>query len=197
MAEPTVPVQIDSIKRLKGFQRSRCVYFRIEVADMPITGSFPAVPSDQALLAAWGSWAVLVGPGTSIDAHGLFHTAESISRTLERIEGTEGVFLDLGHIWLPNELLSVQNEGDKVMTGDVFRLSLPLFNQCYRFIAEMISEQEWLASCKSYAGGIRPSPQETAAFRQWRRKQVKQSSDRYHHDDYEGRRLPKKKGSKK
>ena len=194
MGEPTVPVQIDSIKRLKGVQRTRCVYFRIEVADMPITGSFTAVPSDQALLAAWGSWAVLAGPGTSIDAQGLFTTAESIRRTLHRVEETTGVFLDLGHIWLPNELLSGKHKRDKIMAGDVYRLSIPLFSQCYRFIAEMISEKEWLASCKSSAGGIRPSSQETAAFRQWRREQVKQSKDRYHHADYEGRRLPKKQG---
>ena len=87
-------------------------------------------------------------------------------------------------------------KGDTIMTGDVYRLSTPLFSQCYRFIAEMITEEEWLASCKSYSGAIRPSPKETDAFRQWRREQIKQSHDRYHNADYADRRLPKKKGSK-
>jgi hypothetical protein len=196
MSEPTIPVQIDSIKRLKGFQRARCVYFRIEASDMPITGSFPVLPRGHALLAAWGSWAVLAGPGKSIDAHGLFRTPESIRRTLQGIEEIEQVFLDLGHIWLPNELLSVQQEGARIMTGDVYRLSLPLFSQCYRFVAEMITEQEWLASCKSYSQAIRPSPKETAAFRLWRREQIERSKARYYHPDYAARQLPKKQGTK-
>ncbi len=196
MSEQTIPVQIDSIKRLGDFQKTRCAYFRIEVTAGPIAGPYPTFHHDKALLAVWGSWAALAGPGKAIDDQGLFVSAESINRTLLSIEEAEGLYLDLGYIWLPNELLGFQDQDNTIRIGDVFRLPVLLFHQCYRFTADMITEDEWLESCESYSDAIRPSPQETAAFRQWRREQIKRSGDRYHQSDYADRRLPKKRTKK-
>ncbi|UCE47881.1 MAG: hypothetical protein JSW47_20070 [Phycisphaerales bacterium] len=192
MSELTIPVQIDSIKRLDEFQRTRCIYFRVEIEDGPILGPHPVSHDDRALLAAWGSWVVLAGPGRLVDADGLFVSPESIDQTLLSIEETEGLFLDLGYIWLPNELLGLQDRGNDVRKGDVYRLSTPFFRQCYRFAVDMMTEEEWLDSCKFYSDAIRPSPRETAAFREWRREQIKRSRDRYHQSDYADHRLPKK-----
>jgi len=193
MPEQSVPVYIDSIKRIDDFQRTRCVYFRIDIDDEPPSWSYDISGNDQVLLHTWGSWSVLLGPGQSNDAEGLFSSPDSIDRALQSIEETEGPTLDLGNIWLPNDLLDLEGEGKEVRSGDVYRLSPSLFRQCYRFSVEMITEAEWLDSCRSDSHAIWPSPRETAAFREWRKGQIKRSSERYHHPDYANRRLGKKK----
>ena len=196
MSEQTIPVQIDSIKRTGEFQKTRCAYFRIEITDGPIAEPHPILYNEKVRLAVWGSWAALMGPDKSIDDHDLFISPESINRTLVSIEETEGLFLDLGYIWLPNKLLALQDRDSEVRNGDVYRLPMQLFHQCYRFIADMITEDEWLDSCESYSNTILSSSQETFAFRQWRKKQIKRSSDRYHQSNYADHRLPKKRTKK-
>jgi hypothetical protein len=140
-----------------------------------------------------GRWFVLAGPRQSINDGGLFVSSDLINRTLRSIEETEGLFLDLSHIWLPNKLLALKEQNFEVRGGDVYRLTPQLFLQCYRFSSEMITEDEWLKYCESHSNAIKPSPKETAAFRDWRRGQIMQSSERYHHPDYAKRRLPRKK----
>lgn len=189
------PVQIDSIMQSGEFQRTRCIYFRVEVAEGLLPGPHPVSHEDEPLIVAWGSWAVLAGPGKALDAQGLFVSSELINQTFQRIEETKGQFLDLGYIWLPNELLNLQDRDKKIRNGDVYRLSTPLFRQCYLFVAGMIAEGEWLELCKSTSAAVWPSPEETKAFRKWRQDQIERSRSRYHHHDYADRRL-KKKGTK-
>lgn len=196
MPEPTIPVQVDSIKRWAEFQKTRCIYFRVEFPDRPVTGPSPDLYGDKAVLSTWGSWAVLSGPSRSIEAEGLFLLPKSIEQTLLRIEETEGLSLDLAHIWMPNELFDLGNQDKEIRSGDVYRLSTALFRVCYLFAAEMITEDRWLNSCRSSYADIIPSPEETAAFRSWRKEQIERSSSRYHHKDYATRRLPKKRAKK-
>jgi hypothetical protein len=190
--EPSIPVQIDSIMRLDEFHRTRCIYFRVEIDESPISGPYPVSHEDRILFTVWGNWAVLAGPGQLLDSDGLFSSPELIDQTLLGVDETEGLLLELGYIWLPNELLGLQGQNSEVRKGDVYRISTSLFHQCNRFVMDMITEQEWLDICRSLSDTIRPSPQETDAFRKWRGEQIKRSYDRYHHDDYADHRLPKK-----
>lgn len=187
----TVPVQIDSVKWQEKFQRTRCVYYRIEFEDGLILEPGSVGGEQKTLLATWGSWAVLVGPGRPLSATGLFSSPELIDEALAYIEETEGLFVDLGYIWLPNELLGLRDQKDSARRGDVYRLSMPLFSQCHRYAMDRLAEQEWLEFCRSHADAVQPSSEETAAFRQWRRNQVARSRERYYRTEFTIRRLPK------
>ncbi len=193
MSNLTIPVQIDDIRHLADFQKTRCNYFRIEFSGGPFTGTFP-VPSglDELRIAAWGNWAVLTGPTVGVDDRDLFLSSDSIGQTFLKIEETEGLFLDLGYIWLPNQIFGMKTKKDDIRIGDVYRLSTQLFQKCYLFVAEMITEKEWLYYCQSFSKEIHPSPDETAAFRKWRQQQIQRSYERYHHESYKERRLSPK-----
>ena len=189
MSELTIPVQIDNIQHLGDFQRARCNYFRIEFSEGPFTGTYPISYADELRIAAWGSWAVLTGPSIRVDDQDLFLSSDSIRKTFMRIEETKGLFLDLGYIWIPNKLLGAENNIKDIRIGDIYRLSTQLFQKSYLFVAELITEKEWLDYCQSFFEEIHPSPGETAAFREWRQKQIQSSYERYHHDSYKERRL--------
>jgi hypothetical protein len=194
--EQTIPVQIDSVMQLEGFQRTRCIYFLLEVIDGSIVGPYTSSFNDRALLAMWGNWSVLTGPGRAISMDGLFTSPEMINQTLTRIEETNELILELSHIWLPNSLLRFEEREKEIRKGDVYRLSFRLFYECYRFIAGMISEKEWLEKCDAYSTEIEPSNIETTAFRKWRLEEIQRSRDHYHSENYSEYRLPKKRMKK-
>lgn len=190
-----IPVQIDSIKRMEDFQRTRCIYYRIGFDQGHFSLPFFFSPNDLLLSAMWGNWAVLIGPGNILNTDGFFNSPESISSALKIVDASDNMFLDLCHIWLPNEKLNMRRKNQEIRIGDVYRLSPTLFRQCYCFVAGMITENEWLDSCKTESEDIRYSLEETASFRLWRKQQIQQSKDRYHDPEYAGRRLPKKESS--
>lgn len=197
MSGLTIPVQIDDIKRLKGFQRTRCNYFRIEFPERSFEESFPVSPADKLRVAAWGNWAVLTGPITESGEQRKFLSSDSIRQTFLKIEENEAIFLDLGYIYLPNQLLGLDTSNHRIRIGDVYRLSTELFQKCYLFVAEMISEKEWMEYCSSSLKRknqkeIIPSPDETKAFRKWRKEQIKRSYDRYHEKSYQKHQLPRR-----
>lgn len=195
MPDLKIPVLIDDIKRLKGFQRTRCTYFRIEFSERPFTGTFPVSSAGKFRAEAWGNWAVLTGPAMGTGKKDLFLSPDSIRRTLMEIEEDEELFLDLGYIWIPNQVLGIKEKNKAaapIRTGDVYRISPPFFQKCYSFVAETITEKEWLEYCLSSPEEIHPSPDETKAFREWRKMQIQRSYDRYHHKSYEKHRIPRR-----
>ena len=194
--EQTIPVQIDTVMWVEGFQRTRCIYFLLEVIGGPLVGPYTGSIDDRALLAVWGNWSILTGPGRAFSLDGLFASPETINQTLTSIEEIEELILELSHIWLPNSLLNKEEREKGIRKGDVYRLSFRLFHDCYRFIAGMISEKEWLELCEVYSGEIKPSDKETTAFRKWRLEEIQRSSDHYHSEDYAEYRLPKKRTKK-
>jgi len=194
MSNQTIPVLIDDIKRLKDFQRTRCTYFRIEFSERPFTGTFPVSSAGKFRVAAWGNWAVLTGPAAETGKKDLFLSPDSIRSTLMKIEEDEELFLDLGYIWIPNQVIGIKGKSKAVTdirTGDVYRLSTPFFQKCYSFAAETITGKEWRKYCLSSPKEIHPSPDETKAFREWRKMQIQSSYDRYHHRSYEKHRIPR------
>ena len=159
MLNLTIPVQIDDIRHLADFQKTRCNYFRIEFSEGPFTGTYPVSSGlDELRVAAWGNWAVLTGPTIGVDDQDLFLSPDSIGQTFMNIDETEGLFLDLGYVWLPNKIFSAKTGKDDIRIGDVYRLSTQLFQKCFLFVAEMITEKEWLDYCQSFSTEIRPSP---------------------------------------
>ena len=190
----TIPVQIDSIKRSAGADKARCIYYHVEIEQGYVMRRTRYLLSSSALFAAGLSWAALSGPSLAGGEEGaLFLSPELITKTLEGIDADPRLFLELGYLWVPNPKLAEGFPGEPPREGDVYRLSLPYFLHCYRFVTEKISEEEWLAPGRRFIRPIWPSPQETLAFRRWRQEQILASRERYHQPGYAQFRLQKKK----
>jgi hypothetical protein len=194
MSKLTIPVQIDSIKRSPGYERTRCIYYRVEVEEGYIVRKTRYLLSASAFFAAGVSWAVLSGPDWVDEVNYPFFTSpELITQTMNSIYSSDKLSLELGYIWIPNRLFDEGFRGELVHEGDVYRLSMPYFLHCYRFVSEKITEESWLNPNKRFIKPIQPSPQETLAFRQWRQEQISISRERYHQPEYAQHRLSKKK----
>lgn len=197
MNKLTIPVQIDSIKEMEDFQRTRCLYYRVELEDGYVFRKTRYLLSSSAFFAAGVSWAALAGP-VLLDGveHELFLTADLITRTITSLNGNEKLSLDMGYLWVPNSMFQKAAPGVSIRAGDVYRLSLPYFRYCYRFTMGKIPDEDWLNPRKRFREPIHPSPQETEAFRQWRLEQIAISHRRFHHESYARFRLAKKEVTK-
>lgn len=192
MNEQTLPVLVDHFMSTEDFNRVRCVYYRVEASGGPGAWPHSETGDTDSNLAAWSDWAILTGPDPSLSTSGLFDSPEVIDGTFGRLEKSGERFLDLAHIWLPAEMFdSVSREGP-VKKGDVYRISVPLFTQCYRYATETASEEEWLEACRALATDLKPSPDETLAFRAWRKQEIAHARKLYHSKAYAGRRLRKR-----
>ncbi len=193
MAPLTIPVQIDSVKEMEDFQRTRCTYYRVELEDGYVFRKTRYLLTSSAFFAAGISWAALAGPvlmdGSESD---LFLTRESISATIDSLHSNEKLSLDMGYLWIPNFMFEKYSPGIPSHEGDVYRLSLPYFRYCYRYTAGTIPVEEWLNPKKRFRQPLRLSMDETMAFREWRKAQISISHKRYHHRKYTPHRLRKK-----
>lgn len=196
MTEMTIPVQIDSVTSSIETDKVRCVYYRVETVGDSDTWPHSMTGDTDSNMAVWSDWAILTGPDPSIDSGGRFNSPESIDGTIERLEKSEKQFLDLAHIWVPAMLFDAVSD-TTARNGDVYRISLPLFRVCYSFISEHLTEKEWLKKCKKLSDGLKPSLEETDAFRSWRKQEVERARKRYHEKSYVKYRLGKKKGDRK
>jgi len=190
----TIPVRIDSVKQIGEFQRTRCIYYRVEFDDMLLQGPFSLSMQDTNLrieFANW-NWAVLSGSMNDFDEKNLFDSSQAINQIFQTIEEFDEIFLDLGHIWLPNDMPALVSQNNKICIGDVYRLSARVFYRCYLLASERIKENEWYEYCMSHPEDLWLSEQETTAFRNWRNEEIEKTKTRYRSKDYANLRLPKK-----
>ncbi len=195
MKKQTIPVQVDNAGRQEGFGKTRCVYFRVEGSVGTEAWSYSVSGRNEAVLASWNDWAVLAGPAGRWKwgrGERLFDSPGLIDRTIMTLEKSKSVFLDLAHIYLPDDLVCCGTKENPIRNGDVYRITMPLFRSCYMFVNESIPEKEWIESCRALSKDILYSPAETAAFREWRKKEISLARVRYHDPSYTDMRLKKK-----
>ncbi len=189
----TIPVQVDSGQSSTDSQGARCIYYRVEVEEGYVLRKTRFLLNSRAYFAAGVSWAALAGPEGSItEMDLLFLTPELITKTMDSLHANDHLFLELGYIWAPRVLLEPGFPGEPIREGDIYRLSMPYFLHCFRFVNGKISEDEFLHPKKRFIQPVKPSPQETLAFRKWRQEQIEISRQRYHQPEYSGFRLAKK-----
>lgn len=197
MSRITIPIQIDHVNKDPAYDRARCVYYRIEVEEGYVIRKTRFLLSSSALFAAEIRWAALAGPEQrNPEEIPIFSTPELITNTIDHIHTNDKLLMELGYIWVPNKMLRKRNDKEDISEGSVYRISLPYFLHCYRFVTERISEVEWLNPKKKFVKPVEPSPQETEAFRQWRKNQIRISSERYHRPEFASLRLAKKEADK-
>lgn len=193
MLKLTIPIQIDSIKNWEEFERTRCIYYRVELEDGYVFRRTRYLLSAQAFFAAGVSWAALAGPMVKEgEDNDLFLSPQAIGDTINSLHANNKLSLDLGYIWVPNNMFQKAAPHEPIREGDVYRMSLPYFRYCYRFSMGKIPDEDWLNPKKKFRDAIHPSPMETAAFRTWRQAQIETSRRRYHQKEYARLRLAKK-----
>ena len=190
---PDVPVFIDSVKDSGDFKNTRCIYYRIEFDDRLFKIRHSFISNNFEVM---GTWAILSSPFKEITRKNLFVSYDIIAKTLKYIEDHDNLFLEIGNIWIPNFLIFKENSTQKVRQGDVYRISKELFSLCYGYVAGFIQEEDWIKNSRKYLNDIRPSADETKAFKEWRKEKIKQSKERYDNKDYKEYRLQKKTSKK-
>jgi hypothetical protein len=166
----SIPIMIDDVKESDDFQMSRCTYFSIasnlpssEITEDPVL----KIPS------------VMIGFTSLIcypfDASKLFNKPEEISSLFEAVEKVEGLYVDINDIWLPNFVFEKANR----KRGSVFRILPELFKLAYDYQNGVISEDEFIKTCKKKNFPAEYSPEETDAFHKWGFKQIELASKYY------------------
>ena len=189
----SVPVTIDEFRTfgevvdpesgaVEDFWLARCVFFLIS-SSVPTPLWNILIPGDQRWLLgdieALGLSGVVMGPrrsGTS--AHqptdGVFSSADDLI-SIFSIELEYPVLVETADIWLPP--LTVKGPGRPGMRGDVFRVSLPLFQAAFLHRIQEMSTTELLAPDWERHSAF--SEIETEAFAAWARSEVEQAKEQY------------------
>lgn len=170
-----IPVLVDDVKRLEGFEMARCTYFTVEAA--------AAVDDWVAGLRARGSPFLILGISPVLHRPDLeearFQSAEQVDRLFSAIEEVEGLLVETAHIWLPNFLLP----GGSRERGEILRVAFGLFQKALLFQQELIGPERFLEECRelleSEYAAVEPSPGETAAFRDWSAAQLDEARRHY------------------
>jgi hypothetical protein len=173
-AEPvrTIPIMLDSIKKMEDFDMSRCTYFTIET-DVPSPDWRLGTEGLEIPSYLLGVYAIIYKP---LGANETFDTAESIDDLFDAIEDRPDLYVDTNDIWLPNDLF----EGLPHKRGHVYRADPELFKQAYAYRQDRISKNQFTEFCRGRKGAVKFSEVETEAFRGWEARQIEAARKHYH-----------------
>ncbi|MCD4710362.1 MAG: hypothetical protein K8R52_05905 [Bacteroidales bacterium] len=165
----TIPLIVDDVKTHESFEMTRLIYFSIGAVDFL---------SD--LLIEYDNQEF---PVTVVDFHGIitgtldnaeFETKESIETLFDRIEDTDGLFVDTNDIWLPNEMFAQPGK-----RSDLIRVSTHLFKLALTYRSDKLSYSDFIASTSDLVSDIYESPVEDNAFKEWFKAQIEFAIDTY------------------
>ena len=169
-----IPILVDDVKQLGGFNMTRGTFFTIDASGMG--DDWVAILRGQGVpFLLLGVTAVLHRPDLD---HLLFDSAASIDDLFDRIESVEGLVVESEHIWLPNNLFdphignySIGKKPIQLERGAVWRIGFGSFQMALTFRQEVIAADIYVERCWELiqAGQIEIgySSEETAAFRAW------------------------------
>jgi hypothetical protein len=169
--EPTIPVIVDSVKRSRGFAMTRCAYFSIQ-CDGPAPDCDLGIRGARLPILMIGLGGIVHRPMQG----DRFETVDKLQDLFDRIEGVQGLYVDQDDLWLPNTLLG--EEGPK--RGEVFRVSIRLFEAAYRFRNGAIGQEEFEQICAGQGVAVLHSPDETRTFAEWAQAEIATARQTYH-----------------
>jgi hypothetical protein len=170
----TIPILLDDVKQLRGFNMTRGTFFTIDASGMG--DDWVAILRQQEVpFLILGVANVLHRPDLD---NLLFDSMGLIDSLFDRIESVEGLVVESENIWLPNFLFephfgyySVQDKPSELNRGAVWRIGFGLFQMALTFRQEVISTETYIERCWEL---IQPgqievgySPEESAAFQAW------------------------------
>ena len=182
-----MPVLVDAVRHLDGFNMTRCTFFTVEAATS--TEDWVALLRERSIpFLLFGVTAVIYRPNLQETR---FTSPEQLDMIFDAIEDVEGLVVETAHVWLPNFLFEVGDHLDMpanahkstVERGAVWRVSLGLFQRALQFQREVISRPDFVMLCnelvESTDEGVRFSPDETAVFRTWSAAQLDAARKNY------------------
>ena len=158
----TVPVQIDDVKNLRGFEMTRCTYYSI-ACDVPTPAALDGVRGKRVPFLAMGLSGVIYKP---LGRARLFKTARQIREIFAAIEGSDGLYVDVDDLWIPNAAFEGTPEEHRVR-GAIFRVSPEVFRMTADYRVGRIASKDLHDRSTRRRAEIGYSPEETAAFRAW------------------------------
>lgn len=169
----TVPVIVDSVKKMDEFAMTRCVYFSIE-CDTPEEGWWLAGFGMEIPFMMMGLSGVIAGPSPQEGPE--FLNTRMIDDLFDRIEDVTGLFVDTNDVWIPNRLV----RRGEARRGEVYRLRQNLFNVAIRFRRGLMSDDQFQAKTGDMVESVRFSEAETGAFADWSRSHILAAQEDYH-----------------
>jgi hypothetical protein len=172
MANVTVPMWIDSIKRFKDFNMTRLSYFSAEV-DEPMEELSVDFKELDVSFITYGLTAAICQPTRSKSR---FESVDDIEEMFDRLEGSGDFSIETPDLWLPNHLFDPKHSPER---GDVYRVGQRLYKAALRFSIGHTNEEEFIEECKKAKDIISYSDEETKVFAKWNEMQVDQSIANY------------------
>lgn len=182
-----IPIIIDVVQRLDGFDMTRGLFFTIE-ATAAVDDWVASLRARQVPFLLLGISPVLLRPELETAR---FTAADQIEQLFNAVEAHEGLLVETAHIWLPIELFEVDSDWDLVpdtkgssaRRGAVWRVSLELFQAALQFQRELLSSAGFSEQCRALRdSGVPPlvhSPEETEAFHSWSAAQIEAARKNY------------------
>jgi hypothetical protein len=177
---PNIPVIVDDIKRLNGFDMTRCVYFHIDCEDT----------LDPWLLGLGGTEVPFLMLGLSgiimqpMSGRSEFESPQDIEQLFSFIEGLRRQERDEAHLnveiadmWLPNGVMQRRGE---ILRGDVYRVDLVLFESAIAFTAGRLDYGRFLERSISGQREVFFSERETKVIQEWATRTISRSRESRH-----------------
>ena len=190
------PLLIDAVRRLDGFDMTRCLFFSID-ATASVDDWVASLRAQHIPFMLLGVSPVLHRPDLETAR---FTNAAQIDRLFSTIEDHDGLVVETAHTWLPTMLFETDNRFDlapgspdsAARRGTVWRASLPLLQTALRFQHELISSKSFDRRCRALmqtrAAPLTFSPEETEAFRSWSGSQIEAARQNYEQQRMDPRR---------
>ncbi len=186
--QPDIPVMIDDVKDLEGFDMTRFIFFTINAGetfqdwvDLRLNPETPFL--------VLGDVPVIYRPHRDQQ---LFRSAQQIDLLFDRIEAAAGLnlLIEIEQLWLPNQVLdpkyaerkSAARDNPELWRAAVWRLPLAWFQLALQFERELISQADFAQRCDLLlqSGDLpRYSAEETRAFQQWSQDQIAAARENY------------------
>jgi hypothetical protein len=181
---PNIPIIIDDIKQLDGFDMTRCVYFHIECEDT-LDPWVLGVGGTQTPFLMLGLSGIIIQP---IEGGIVFTSPQQLEELFSFIEGLRREDRDEAHmnveiadVWLPNRMLGEQR---RVARGDVYRVDLDLFQSAMAFTAGRLDYEAFRGRTLERRHEVFFTEQETKVIQGWALYEIRRSRDSRHPDLY-------------
>ena len=170
IAENSVPIVIDDVKKYKNFSMARCTYFSIE-SDVPTTDWILELDKQSIPFHLFGVTGIIIKP---LGRKKRFDSPGSIDRLFDMIERHPSLYVDANEIWLPNFLFK-----SSVKRGHVYRIASGLFKEAHLFQQNQITKEKFFETCTDSKQNIYYSAEETKSFKNWANEQIKSAKKRF------------------
>jgi hypothetical protein len=181
---PHIPVIIDDVKRLDGFDMTRCVYFHIECEDT-LDPWVLGVNGMQTPFLMLGLSGIIIQP---IDGGNVFTSPQQLEELFSFIEGLRREGRDEAHmnveiadVWVPNRMLGMEREAAR---GDVYRVDLDLFQSAMAFTSGRLNYEAFLGRALENRHEVFFTEQETKVIQAWAAREIERSRESRHSEMY-------------